>query len=62
MYDSHIYFPEYKRLKDKIVDIINGDDDTDIDEIADLVHGLYDNGELASTQYDDLMRYIQDLL
>lgn len=61
MYDSHIYCPEYKNLKVKIVDIMNGDDDTDIDEIADQIQALYDDGELTSTQYDDLMGYIQDL-
>lgn len=61
MYDNHLYCPEYKHLKDKIVDIINGDDDTDIDEIADQIQELYDDGELTSTQYDDLMSYIQDL-
>ena len=40
---------------------MNGDDDTDIDEIADQIQELYDDGELTSTQYDDLMSYIQDL-
>ena len=34
--------------------------DTDIDEIADQIQALYDDGELTSTQYDDLMGYIQD--
>lgn len=61
MYDNHLYCPEYKRLKDKIVDIINGGDDTDIDEIAGQIQELYDDGELTSTQYDDLMNYVQDL-
>lgn len=49
MYDNHLYCQKYKHLKDKIVDIMNGDDDTDIDEIADRIQGLYDNGELTST-------------
>ena len=57
MYDNHIYCMEYKDLKHKIIDIINGDDNTDIDHIQEL----YDAGEMAATQYDDLMRYIQDL-
>lgn len=60
MYDNYIYCAEYKNLKDKIVDIINGCDDTDIDEIAEQVQELYDEGKMTSTQYDDLMRYIQD--
>ncbi len=32
MYDNHIYCMEYKDLKHKIIDIINGDDNTDIDD------------------------------
>lgn len=61
MYDSHIYSPDYKRLKDKIVDMVNGEDDTDPQEVADEIQEIYDAGEMSSTQYDDLMSYIQDL-
>ena len=33
MYDSHIYWREYKELKDQIVDIVNGEmEEYDIDE------------------------------
>lgn len=63
MYDSHIYSPDYKSFKDTIVDIINGDDvDTDIEELSDRIQEAYDEGTLQATQYDDLMRYIQDML
>lgn len=61
MYDSHIYSPEYKTLKDKIADMVNGADDTDPNKVADEIQELYDAGEMSSTQYDDLMSYIQDL-
>lgn len=62
MYDGHIYCKEYKELKDYIVDIINGEiDDYDIEALADHIQELYDNGEMQATQYDDLMRYIQDM-
>ena len=62
MYDGHIYCKEYKELKDYIVDIINGEiDDYDIAVLADHIQDLYDNGEMQATQYDDLMRYIQDM-
>lgn len=62
MYDGHIYCREYKELKDQIVDIINGEiEDYDINELADHIQELYDNGEMSSTQYDDLMRYVQDM-
>ena len=62
MYDSHIFGKEYKDLKDQIVDIVNGDtEDYDIDALAEHIQELYDNGEMSSSQYDDLMSYIQDL-
>ena len=63
MYDSHLFCPEYRHLKDKIVNILNGDDtETDIEALADYIHKLYQDNELQSTQYDDLMRYIQDMI
>ena len=62
MYDSHIYCREYRDLKDQIADIVNSAvEEYDIDALADHIQELYDNGEMSSTQYDDLMRYIQDL-
>ena len=46
-----------------IVDMMNGDREcSDIDEIAEHIQALYENGELQATQYDDLMRYVQDLM
>ena len=62
MYDSHIYCMEYKELKDQIVDIVNGEtEEYDIDELSAHIQELYDDGEMSSSQYDDLMSYIQDL-
>ena len=62
MYDSHIFYREYKDLKDQIVDIVNGDTaDYDIEAPAEHIQELYDDGEMSSSQYDDLMSYIQDL-
>ncbi len=62
MYDGHIYCREYKDLKDQIVDILNGEiDDYDVDELSENIQELYDEGKMSSTQYDDLMRYIQDM-
>lgn len=62
MYDSHIYCEEYGELKDYIVDILNGDiEDYDIDSLSDHIQELYDSGKMQATQYDDLMRYIQDM-
>lgn len=62
MYDGHIYCKEYKELKDYIADIINGEvDDYDIEELANHIQEIYDAGEMSSTQYDDLMSYVQDM-
>ncbi len=62
MYDGHIYCKEYKELKDYIVDIINGDvEDYDVDKLADHIQELYDSGNMSSSQYDDLMRYIEEI-
>ena len=63
MYDSYIYCREYKDLKNTIIDIINGDDTcTDIEKLADHIQQLYEDGEMASSQYDNLMGYVQDLI
>ncbi len=62
MYDGHIYCREYKDLKDQIIDILNGEvEEYDIESLTDHIQELYDNGEMSSSQYDDLMRYVQDL-
>lgn len=62
LYDSHIYCREYKELKDYIVDILNGEiEEYDIEELAKHIQELYDSGEMSSSQYDDLMGYVQDM-
>lgn len=63
MYDQHIFCREYRDLKDTIVDVLNGDDtETDLEALSDHIQELYDNGEIQATQYDDLMRYLQDMI
>jgi len=63
MYDSHIYSKNYSKLKDTVANIVNDDDNTtDVQELADYIQELYDDGDLSSSQYDDLMSYVQDLL
>lgn len=63
MYDSHIYCREYKELKGIISHIYNtGDDMFDIEELEKHIQELYEDGEIASYQYDDLMSYIQDMI
>lgn len=62
MYDSHIYCKEYKELKDYIVDILNGEiENYDVEKLSNHIQELYDNNEMSSSQYDDLMGYVQDL-
>lgn len=62
MYNEHIFCEEYDEIKETIINIINCDDDTtDIDELTEKIQDLYDNGKMPSTQYDELMGYIQDL-
>lgn len=62
MYKEHIFCEEYKELKDIIIDIMNGENiDYDIDEIKEHIQEIYDDDRMPSTQYDELMSYIQDL-
>lgn len=62
MYDGHIYCMKYGDLKDYIVDIVNGDVvEYDLEELSDHIQELYESGEMPATQYDDLMRWIQDI-
>jgi hypothetical protein len=49
-------------IKDTIADIISGDSDADIEKLADHIQEVYDDGKMSSSQYDDLMGYIQDLM
>lgn len=62
MYDGHIFCEEYKDLKDIVVDLVNGDSDADVNELSAHIQELYDDGKMSSTQYDDLMGYIQDMM
>jgi len=62
MYDSFIFGRKYHDLKDYISDIYNGDvKDYDLEELSNHIYELYENSEISSSQYDDLMSYIQDL-
>ena len=63
MYDNYLYCPDYRKLKNKIADIISGDDtSTDIEELTEYIYKLYLDEKLQATQYDDLMRYMQNML
>lgn len=61
MYDSYIYCKSYREIKDLILQIISGDSDYPLTQLSERIQTLYDNGEMQSTQYDELMGYIQEL-
>ena len=62
MYDNHIYCKEYRQLKSYIADILNGAiEDYDVEVLSNYIQELYDNDEIQSSQYDDVMSYIQDM-
>ena len=61
MYDGHIYCEEYSDLKDIVADLASGYGDVDIEELSAHIQELWEEGKMPSTQYDELMRYIQDM-
>lgn len=61
MYNEHVFCEEYDELKELIEDISNGDSDVDIEEVREQIQDIYDAGKMPSSQYDELMGYIQDL-
>ncbi len=63
MYDSHIHCEEYKDFKNTLIDVLNGDDTTtDVEALSEEIQELYNCGKMSSSQYDDLMSLVQDLL
>ena len=63
MYDNNINYPQYNSFKSTLIRMLNGEDlETDIDELSEKIQAVYDSGRMSSTQYDDLMRYVQDLM
>ena len=62
MYDNYIPKDKYSGLESRVFDILNGDDTkTDVEEFAEYIHKCYEEGELSSSQYDDLMRYLDEM-
>lgn len=61
MYNEHIFCEEYDELKELIDDIANGDSDVNIEKLKEQIQDIYDAGKMPSSQYDELMGYIQDL-
>ena len=63
MYDDYILSEEYDALKETVADILNGEDETtNIEELADHIQEIYEDGKLSARQYDELMDYVQEML
>lgn len=63
MYDNNIRCPQYNSFKSTLIRIMDGDDTkTNVEKMAKKIQKLYDTGKMSSSQYDDLMRYVQDLV
>ena len=54
------YRPEKEDLEEAGIEA-DADGFVDMSVLSEKVQSLYDDGQMPSSQYDDLMRYIQDL-
>lgn len=55
MYDSYIDNSKYCELEQELEDVVNGDSELDFDELGEAIQEAYDNREISSSQYDELM-------
>lgn len=55
MYDSYIDNSKYYELEQELEDVVNGDSELDFDELGEVIQEAYDNREISSSQYDELM-------
>ena len=61
MYDSHIVGGNFRYYKGILNEMYQGYGEEDIDEIVEKIQEDYDEGNLSSSQYDNLMSLIQDI-
>lgn len=63
MYDFYIGNKVYRDLKDLVVDLYNGEDvDYTTEDLKSEIDTRYANNELSSSQYDNLMNYLIELM
>jgi len=63
MYDFYIGNKVYHDLKDLVVDLYNGEDvDYTAEGLKSEIDTRYANNELSSSQYDNLMNYLIELM
>ena len=61
MYDSHIVGGNFRYYKGILNEMYQGYGEEDIDEIVEKIQEDYDEGNLSSSQYDNLMSLVQDI-
>ena len=61
MYDSHIVGGNFRYYKGIPNELYQGYGEEDIDEIVEKIQEDYEEGNLSSSQYDNLMSLVQDI-
>ena len=61
MYDSHIVGGNFRYYKGILNELYQGYSEEDIDEIVEKIQEDYEEGNLSSSQYDNLMSLVQDI-
>ena len=61
MYDSHINNGKFRFYKRILNEMYQGYGEEDIYEIAEKIQEDYEEGNLSSSQYDNLMSLVQDI-
>ena len=61
MYDSHIVGGNFRYYKGILNEMYQGYGEEDIDEIVEKIQEDYEEGNLTSSQYDNLMSLVQDI-
>ncbi len=61
MYDSHIVGGNFRYYKSILNEMYQGYGEEDIDEIVEKIQEDYEEGNLSSSQYDNLMSLAQDI-
>ena len=61
MYNSHIDNGKFRFYKGILNEMYQGYGEEDIGEIAEKIQEDYEDGELSSSQYDNLMSLVQDI-
>ena len=61
MYDSHIVDGNFRYYKGILNELYQGYGEEDIDEIVEKIQEDYNEGNLSSSQYDNMMSLVQDI-